>query len=352
LSGAGATTRGLKPTVDIRSAIHAVTERQDLSAEEMAQVMRTIMTGEATPAQIGAFLIGLRMKGETVTEIAAAARVMRELATAVPARGPHLVDTCGTGGDGAHTFNISTTAAFVAAAAGGKVAKHGNRSVSSKSGSADVLEAAGVNLDLHPEQVAECIEQVGVGFMFAPRHHGAMKHAIGPRREMGVRTLFNLLGPLTNPAGAPNQVLGVFGRAWVEPLAHVLAELGSEHVLVVHAEEGLDEIGIASATFVAELDHGEVRSYSLAPEELGLRRGRPEELSVDSVDASLERMRAVLDDIPGAPRDVVALNAGAAIYAAGLTSSLEQGLRLAQELIASGAARAKLEALVEFTRKV
>jgi len=224
--------------MDMQSAIAAVIERHDLSAADMQAVMRLIMTGQATAAQIGGFLVGLRMKGETVDEIAAAAGVMRELATQVDIAGPHLVDTCGTGGDGASTFNISTASALVAAAAGGRVAKHGNRSVSSSSGSADVLEAAGVRLDLGPQQVAACIEQLGVGFLFAPQHHSAMKHAIGPRKEMRVRTLFNLLGPLTNPAGAPNQVLGVFSMDWVEPLAQVLKQLGSDHVLVVHAEDG------------------------------------------------------------------------------------------------------------------
>ncbi|MGD8526889.1 MAG: anthranilate phosphoribosyltransferase, partial [Thioalkalispiraceae bacterium] len=247
--------------MDMQAAIKAVTEGKNLSVDEMTSVMRTIMTGEATPAQIGGFLIGLRMKGETVDEIAAAASVMRELATHVDVKAEHMVDTCGTGGDGASTFNISTTSAFVVAAAGGSVAKHGNRSVSSKSGSADVLEAAGVNLQLTPEQVAQCIEQVGVGFMFAPAHHSAMKHAIGPRKEMGVRTIFNVLGPLTNPAGAPNQVLGVYSEQWLEPLAKVLGKLGSQHVLVVHAEDGMDEISIGSPTRVAELKDGKVTTY-------------------------------------------------------------------------------------------
>ena len=240
--------------MDMQAAIRAVTERRDLSSAEMTEVMQTIMTGNATPAQIGGFLIGLRMKGETVDEIAAAAKVMRELASGVVIRGAHVVDTCGTGGDGASTFNISTASAFVTAAAGGTVAKHGNRSVSSSCGSADVLEAAGVNLDLSPEQVAQCVDQLSVGFLFAPKHHSAMKHAIGPRKEMGARTLFNILGPLTNPAGAPNQVLGVFSDDWVEPIAQVLKQLGSNHVLVVHAEDGLDEISIGAPTLVAELN--------------------------------------------------------------------------------------------------
>ena len=234
--------------MDIATAIATVIEGRDLNAADMEAIMRLIMTGQATPAQIGGFLVGLRMKGETVDEIAAAAKVMRELATAVEISGPHLVDTCGTGGDGASTFNISTASAIVTAAAGGRVAKHGNRSVSSSSGSADVLEAAGVKLDINPAQVAACIDRVGVGFLFAPRHHSAMKHAIGPRKEMKVRTLFNLLGPLTNPAAAPNQVLGVFSADWVEPLAQVLKQLGSQHVLVVHAEDGLDAVSYTHLT--------------------------------------------------------------------------------------------------------
>ena len=336
--------------MDMPAAIRAVTERRNLSADDMRAVMRTIMTGEATPAQIGGFLIGLRMKGETVDEIAAAAEVMRELATHVGVSGPHLVDTCGTGGDGVNTFNISTASALVAAAAGAKVAKHGNRSVSSKSGSADVLEAAGVNLEISPEQVAECINEVGVGFMFAPMHHGAMKHAIGPRREMGVRTIFNVLGPLTNPASAPNQVLGVFSRELVEPLAQVLKRLGSSHVMVVHAEDGMDEMSIGAVTHVAELRDGHVESYTLTPEQLDLSRGEVASLAVDSAAASLALVRAVLNNEPGPARDIVALNAGAAIYVAGVTQSHQAGVDKALEVIASGAARERLEKLVAVTR--
>lgn len=339
--------------MDMPAAIRAVTERRDLAGDDMRAVMQTIMTGQATPAQIGGFLIGLRMKGETVEEIAAAAQVMRALATPVQvAERQHLVDTCGTGGDGAHTFNISTTAALVVAAAGARVAKHGNRSVSSKSGSADVLEAAGVNLDLTPEQVAQCIEQVGVGFMFAPRHHGAMKHAIGPRREMGVRTIFNLLGPLTNPAAAPNQVLGVFSAQWLEPLANVLLKLGSRHVLVVSAEDGLDEISIGAETQVAELKDGLVHRYTVWPEQFGLTRADSKTLVVSSAQDSLAMMRAALDNRPGAARDIVLLNAGAAIYAAGLATTLGAGVDRARVALESGAAHGKLEALVEFSRKL
>ncbi|MEW5755217.1 MAG: anthranilate phosphoribosyltransferase [Pseudomonadota bacterium] len=338
--------------MDMQAAIRTVTERRNLSSAEMAEVMRLIMTGAATQAQIGGFLIGLRMKGETVDEIAAAARVMRELATHVKVGGPHLVDTCGTGGDGAKTFNVSTASAFVVAAAGAKVAKHGNRSISSSSGSADVLEAAGVKLDLTAEQVARCVNEVGVGFMFAPLHHGAMKHAIGPRREMGVRTIFNLLGPLTNPAGAPNQVLGVFSKQWVEPLAHVLQQLGSEHVLVVHAEDGLDEISIAAPTAVAELKDGAVRCYTIEPEHFGIPRGDIKALAVASAQESLTMIRQALDNVPGPARDIVVLNAGAAIYAAGLVQCLPEGIEMAQAVIASGAAAAKLRALAEFTQRL
>jgi len=308
--------------------------------------MRLIMTGEATPAQIGGFLVGLRMKGETVDEIAAAAQVMRELAVKVDIDLPHLVDTCGTGGDGAHTFNISTTSAFVVAAAGAHVAKHGNRSVSSKSGSADVLEAAGVNLDLTPEQVAACIKQAGVGFMFAPKHHSAMKHAIGPRREMGVRTIFNVLGPLTNPAGAPYQVLGVFSSQWLEPLAQVLGRLGSKHVLIVHAEDGMDEISISAPTQIAEWRNGTLKRYAITPEQFGLQRGDVRELTVELPEQSLGIMREVLDDKAGAARDIVLLNAGAALYAADIAATLEDGVQLARTAITSGAARERLQRLV------
>ncbi len=338
--------------MDIQTAIRTVCERRDLSQEQMRAVMRVIMTGEATPAQIGGFLIGLRMKGETVDEITAAAEVMRELAAHVGVSGPHVVDTCGTGGDGVSTFNISTASAFVVAAAGGKVAKHGNRSVSSHSGSADVLEAAGVNLELSPEQVAQCIDEVGVGFMFAPKHHSAMKHAIGPRREMGVRTIFNLLGPLTNPAGAPHQVVGVFSDDWVEPLAQVLEKLGSHHVLVVHAEDGMDEISIGSPTRVAELKDGKVSTYRIGPEDFGLQKAKVASLAVESAKQSLAIIESVLNNQAGPARDIVALNSGAAIYAADLTDSLAAGVRRALECIASGAAREKLQALVGLSRKL
>lgn len=335
--------------MNIQQAIKAVTERRDLSRDEMRAVMQQIMTGEATQAQIGGFLIGLRMKGETIDEITAAAEVMRSLATRVEVHARHLVDVVGTGGDGQNTFNISTAAALVVAAAGGNVAKHGNRSVSSSSGSADLLEAAGVKLDLTPEQVAACVEQVGLGFMFAPAHHSAMKHAIGPRKEMAVRTIFNVLGPLTNPAGTPNQVVGVFDRELVEVAANVLLQLGSHHVLVVHSADGLDEISISAPTYAAEMHNGEVRIMEITPEQFGIERGPLADLLVDSAEGSLRMIRQVLDDTPGAPRDVVTLNAGAAIYVSGVCPSLEAGVDRAREVLASGAARSKLEQLATFT---
>lgn len=311
--------------------------------------MRLIMTGEATAAQIGGFLIGLRMKGETIDEIAAAAEVMRELALKVDVTGDHVVDIVGTGGDGASTFNISTASCFVVAAAGGKVAKHGNRSISSNSGSADLLEAAGVKLDITPEKVEQCIEQVGVGFMFAPMHHSAMRHAIGPRKEMGVRTIFNVLGPLTNPADAPNLVMGVFSEELVEPLANVFKNLGSHHVMVVHSDDGLDEISVAASTRVAELRNGEVTTWELDPASYGCNAASLDSVKVNNVTQSLELVRSVLMNRPGPATDIVALNAGAAIYVAGLTDSIEGGIARAREVIASGAAAEKMAALVSLT---
>ncbi|MCP1673016.1 anthranilate phosphoribosyltransferase [Natronocella acetinitrilica] len=337
--------------MNMQGAIRAVTEGRDLSHDDMTAVMRTIMTGEATQAQIGGFLVGLRMKGETVEEIAAAAAVMRELATRVNVGREHLVDTCGTGGDASGTFNVSTATAFVVAAAGGKVAKHGNRSVSSSSGSADVLETAGARLDLTPEQVAECVETVGVGFLFAPLYHSAMKHAIGPRREMAVRTIFNLLGPLTNPAGAPNQLLGVFAEHWVRPVAEVLKALGSERVLVVHAADGLDEISISGATHVAELRDGEVREYTVTPEDFDLPPAPLESIRVSSAEGSLGLIRSAFAGEPGANADIISLNAGGAIYAAGLASSFAAGVQRARELLASGAAADKLDEFVAYTKR-
>jgi len=336
--------------MDIKSALKAVTENRDLTMDEMSSVMRSIMTGETTQAQIGGFLIGMRMKGETVEEIAAAAQIMRELVTPVSFDGQYVVDIVGTGGDGMSTFNISTASALVVAAAGGKVAKHGNRSVSSQSGSADALEALGVNINIKPEQVAECVNQIGIGFMFAPLHHSAMKHAIGPRREMGVRTLFNLLGPLTNPANALNQVIGVFSQTWVEPVAQVLKRLGSEHVLVVHSEDGLDEISISAPTYVAELNNGVITTYTLLPEDFGFNRAALSNIQVNSVVDSVAMLLGVLDNKNSPARDIVTLNAGAAIYAAGLTANLAEGITQAQTVLSQGAVRDKLTAWVNLSQ--
>ena len=329
--------------MDIKNALKHLVNRQDLTSQQMIAVMQQIMTGKATPSQIGGFLVALQMKGETITEITAAAKVMRSLATPVDMGSDNLVDTCGTGGDGASTFNVSTASAFVVAAAGAKVAKHGNRSISSRSGSADVLEAAGVNLDISPQQVKNCINTVGVGFMFAQKHHDAMKHTIAPRREMAVRTIFNLLGPLTNPAKALHQVLGVFDKKWVEPMAHVLKALGSRHVLVVHSKDGLDEISIGEQTYVAELKNNIVTCYEVCPEDFGLKRENISQLAVQSADESLAIINSIFDGELGPARDIVALNAGAAIYAADLASSLDRGIEQAQTLIDNGKAKQKLQ---------
>lgn len=333
--------------MDIKQAIAQLVERRNLDGDEMTEVMQAIMSGGATPAQIAGFLIALRLKGETVTEIAAAAGVMRGLASGVDIAGlPNAVDIVGTGGDASGTFNVSTASMFVAAAAGCHVAKHGNRSVSSKSGSADVLEALGLRLDLTPEQVARCVREVGVGFMFAPAHHCAMKHAIGPRKELGVRTVFNVLGPLTNPAGVTNQVLGVFDEHLLEPLAEVLQRLGSRHVLVVHSRDGLDEISIGARTDVAELAHGKIIRYSIEPEDFGLHRAELDSIRVQSVEDSRAMLMEVLDGRAGPARDIVVLNAGAAIYAAGISASLGDGIAQADQAIADGRARAKLDGLL------
>ena len=336
--------------MDIQQALQKVLNNKNLTIDEMCDVMRLIMSGKTTEAQLGGFLIGLRCKGETIDEIAAAVQVMRELATKVVINGQHVIDTCGTGGDGANTFNISTTCAFVVAAAGGQVAKHGNRSVSSSCGSADLLEAAGVILDLSVEKVTQCVNELGVGFLFAPKHHGAMKHTIKVRKEMGVRTLFNLLGPLSNPAGAPNQLIGVFAKEWVEPIAQVLKKLGSHHVLVVHADDGLDEISIASATTVAELKEGEISTYTISPEQFGFERTSLNELAVVDAESSLVMVNSVLANKIGPARDIVLLNAGAAIYAANITESLAAGIKKAAQVIASGAARAKFDALIAYSK--
>jgi anthranilate phosphoribosyltransferase len=336
--------------MDIKQALQTVLNQQDLTLAQMREVMQLMMSGKVTDAQMGGFLIALRCKGESIDEITAAAQVMRELATPVQVTGDYVIDTCGTGGDGANTFNISTTCAFVVAAAGGQVAKHGNRSVSSKSGSADVLEAAGVNLNLTPAQVADCVNQIGVGFLFAPNYHGAMKHTSHVRKEMGVRTLFNLLGPLANPANAANQLIGVFDKRWLQPLAQVLQNLGSRHVLVVNAEDGLDEISIASGTHIAELKDGKISSYRITPEQFGLQRGSLADLAITDAQSSLAMLLSVLNNQTGTAKDIVLLNAGAAIYAANLTDSLAAGIDKANQMIANGAALAKLHALIEFSQ--
>ena len=336
--------------MNIQTALNNVIAGKDLSYADMHSIMQTIMQGDATPAQIGGLLVALRLKGESIDEITAAAEVMRELADKVNVHNINLVDTCGTGGDGANTFNISTASAFVAAASGAKVAKHGNRSVSSKCGSADVLEAAGVNLELNAQEVVSCIENVGIGFMFAPMHHSAMKHAIGPRRELGIRTLFNVLGPLTNPAGALNQVVGVFSDDWLNPLAETLKQLGSKHVLVVHAEDGLDEISIAAKTNIAELKDGRIKNYSICPGDFGIHLKNISELTVNSVDDSLNKMQSVLDNKSGATKDIVCLNAGAAIYAAGIADSIQDGVYKASSCIVSGAAKKKFEQLIQHSQ--
>ncbi len=337
--------------ISLPQAIKQVMQRQNLSEQEMSAVMQQIMSGQATDAQIGGFLIGLAMKGETVDEIAAAANVMRHLAAPVAVTGAPVIDTCGTGGDGASSFNVSTASAFVVAAAGAKVAKHGNRSVSSTSGSADVLETAGVNLELTPEQVGHCVETAGIGFMFAQKHHGAMKHAIGARKQMAVRTIFNLLGPLTNPASAPHQVLGVYDAKWLRPMAEVLKKLGSKHVLIVHAEDGMDEISIGADTLIAELIDGEIREYRITPEDFALQRTDINQLTVDDAEQSLNIIKGIFAGQSGPARDIVVLNAGAAIYAADLAQSLSDGITLAQQAIDNGSAQQKLDALIQCSQQ-
>jgi anthranilate phosphoribosyltransferase len=333
-----------------QEALLRLIEHREIFHEEMLSLMRQIMAGEVSPVMIAALITGLRVKKETIGEITAAAMVMRELSTKVPVSDTaHLVDTCGTGGDSAHTFNISTAATFVAAGAGASVAKHGGRSVSSKSGSADVLEALGININLPPEQVAKAIAEVGLGFMFAPNYHSAMKHAAPVRKELGVRTLFNILGPLTNPAGAPNQVMGVFHPDLVGIQVRVLQRLGSERALTVFGREGLDEISISGETLVGELRDGEVREYVVNPEQFGLGVHDIRALQVATVEESRDRILKALRNEPGAERDVVALNAGAAIYAAGIAGSLADGVDQARTAISSGAAMAKLEALRAFS---
>lgn len=333
-------------------AINRLCDKREIFYDEMVDLMRQVMEGKVPPVQLAAILMGLHVKTESVSEIAAAASVMREFSTKVDSSGlDHLVDTCGTGGDKAHTFNISTTAAFVAAAGGARVAKHGGRSVSSQSGSADVLEALGVSLTLTPDQVAQSLREVGIGFMFAPSHHPAMKHAAPVRKDLGMRTILNILGPLTNPAGAPNQVMGVFHPDLVGIQARVLKMLGSRHVLTVHGHEGLDEITITGPTYVAELKHDFITEYTIEPKQFGLDVASIDSIQVKDAADSKARVEAVLANEPGPSRDVVILNAAAALYVAGVVPSLWDGVAAAREALASGAARAKLDELVRFTRK-
>jgi anthranilate phosphoribosyltransferase len=341
--------------MQIKEALAQLVEGRSLTQAEMAGVMRQIMTGETTPAQIGGFLVALKIKGESIDEIAGAVEVMRELATPVaiaPGRTP-LVDTCGTGGDGSPLFNVSTAAAFVVAAAGGRVAKHGNRSITSVSGSADVLEAAGVSLALKPEQVARCVEQLGVGFMFAQSHHSAMKHAIGPRKELALRTIFNILGPMTNPAGVKHQVLGVYARSLCATLAQVLGRLGSEHVLVVNADDGLDEISLAAPTHIAQWRNGSLSEFTICPEDFGITRQSLASLKVASAEESLGLIKDALGkrttDRGKAAADMIALNAGAAIFVSGLADSLAQGVVMAEDTTATGLALEKLTDLAEMS---
>ena len=336
--------------MNINQAIKAVIDKKHLNESDMLDVMNSIMTGQTTDAQIGAFLVGLSMKGETIEEITASAKVMRSLATPVEIKSnKYLVDTCGTGGDGLGLFNISTASAFVVAAAGGKVAKHGNRSISSKSGSADVLESAGVNLNLSPSLISECITQIGVGFMFAPAHHSAMKHAIGPRKELAVRTIFNVLGPLTNPAKAPNQVMGVYDKNLIEPIANVLKELGSRHVMVVHSDDGLDEFSIADKTYVAELKDGNISTYSVHPEDFGLTLGDLKDIRADNADASLALITEAFSGRNGTAKNIISLNAGAAIYVSGLTTTLQSGIDRANQVLSDGSSQKKLDEYIKIS---
>ena len=340
--------------MDIKQALDVVVLGKNLSASEMRDVMRQIMTGNATEAQIGGFLVALRMKGESIEEIAGAVEVMRELVTGVKVSGDGLVDIVGTGGDESNLFNVSTASTFVVAAAGGSVAKHGNRSVSSNSGAADVLEAAGVNLNLSPDQVALCVQELGVGFMFAPAHHSATKHAIGPRRELGLRTIFNILGPMTNPAGVTRQLIGVYDQTLCKPMAEVLGRLGAEHIMVVHSADGLDEISLAADTAVAEYKDGAVSEYSIAPEDFMLERQSLDGLSVDDAEQSLALIKDALGKQATAngvkAADLIALNAGAALYVAGCATSIKEGVAMAQDAIGAGLAGAKLTDLATFTQ--
>ncbi len=334
-----------------QEALQRTIEHREIFHDEMLHIVRMIMSGECSPVMMAALITGLRVKKETIGEITAAAQVMREFATKVHvADTRHLVDIVGTGGDGSHTFNISTCSMFVAAAAGAKVSKHGGRSVSSKSGSADVLEALGINIQLAPEQIAHCIEQVGIGFMFAPNHHPAMKNVAPVRKELGVRTIFNILGPLTNPASAPNILMGVFHPDLVGIQVRALQRLGAEHALVVYGKDGMDEVSLGAATLVGELKDGEVREYEIHPEDFGLAMVSNRALRVETPEQSRAMLLSVLEDAPGAARDIVVLNAGAALYAANVSPSIEAGIAAAREALSSGAAKARLTQFADLTQ--
>ena len=335
-----------------QEALQRTIEHREIFHDEMLKLMRMIMAGEMSPVMASAILTGLRVKKETIGEIAAAAQVMREFSAKVEVpTTPHFVDIVGTGGDGSHTFNISTASMFVAAAAGARVAKHGNRGVSSRSGAADVLEALGAHIMLTPEQVAECLAATGIGFMFAPNHHPAMKNVAPVRRELGVRTIFNILGPLTNPASAPNTLMGVFHPDLVGIQVRVMKQLGADHVLVVYGKDGMDEVSLGAATMVGELKNGEIREYEIHPEDFGLSMVSNRGLKVADAAESKAMLLEALDDVPGTPREIVTLNAGAALYAANLVPSIPAGIEKARETIASGAARAKLEQFVAQTKR-
>lgn len=336
-------------TMDLQSANRKLAAGEDLSRDQMQDVMGLIMHGEATPAQIGAFLTALTIKGETVEEIVGAAMMMRKLAAQVKTRSDRIADTVGTGGDGAKLFNVSTASALVASAAGALIAKHGNRAATGNSGSADVLEAAGVNIAISPQQVGKCIDELGIGFMFAPTHHAATRHAIGPRREIGIRTIFNLLGPLTNPANARFQLVGVFDQKWVEPIARVFGELGSEHTVVVCSDDGTDEISLAAGTSAAEYRDGKVTTFRIEPEDFGIERRPMDEIVVSDAAHSLELVRQALSGQPGAASDIVAMNAGATLYAADITDSLVAGVDLARQVMEGGGAIDKLNSLAAMT---
>ena len=340
------------PAITPQEALQRTIEHREIFHDEMLALMRMLMKGEISPVMSAAIITGMRVKKETIGEIAAAAQVMREFASKVHVPdSPHFVDIVGTGGDGSHTFNISTASMFVAAAAGAKVAKHGNRGVSSKSGSADVLEALGVNIMLNPQQIADSIAATGIGFMFAPSHHPAMKNVAPVRRELGVRTIFNILGPLTNPAGAPNILMGVFHSDLVGIQARVLQRLGATHALIVYGKDGIDEVSLGAATLVGELKNGEVTEYEIHPEDFGLSMMSNRGLKVNDAAESKAMLLEALDNREGTPREIVILNAGTALYAANVTSSIADGIRLARDIIASGAARKKLDDFVQFTRK-